>query len=958
MAITVNMEGVTYTISAKDMSGPEIEKAIQGTKKLSTAQETLAQNTKSQFDAIQKHWLGFSVAAGAAIMAVEKVWSMAKIGAGYDEQRSMLDNLSAKYGTTADAIVEAMDRASGYQIAKTDLMTAAMAKGLNPQQLIDLAEAAETLGDAVGKDAATALKDLTEALETGRTQGLKNYLGTTMDLETTFGGLESKMTAVEKSQAMYNTVMIAAIDLQKQQTKETDKAADSLDQVEKKFDDAMLAASRFAKTVFVGLINGFKNTFLSGNDAGTVVDALTVSTEKAAEATVKENTEVKKSAETYQQKNAALKAILQTRKDEKAQVEKNEQAEKKASEDLKKMQAEDLKGLLAGIQAKMDADDENAKATAAVAEEKNKELERLQAEDRKGYLAGIQAKMDADEEEARADAKLQTEKHELIKKNAEQLPQMYRDVYSDIRGYEKNAYEESLKSIQKQADAYKKAGMDQKVIAAWKAEEEKKAYVKMLKSSDDWRDGVKAGLIDITDKQTTWASTATDLVKGFSTDASAAFGTTFRDVVKGDFDDIGDAWTGVWDNALTTFGQRLGDMIVEAAAKDILMMFKAEWTADSSNILGIINQGLTLWNSISGSASGTGGVSGGMATAGGYAGGSYAGFASGGRIPGGSPVWVGERGPELLFTSTPGYVMNHNQSLDYASRSGGYIPGLVSGGITPAQSLATDFLLSRAGFGYSAFPWDLSILYTPHNPTGIWIDTAGNIHDQRKGDGGGFFDKLLGGALFGMFGDDRAVYTLAAIVATYGGYAAGAASAGAASGATASGGTAASSATSLFGIAAAAYEGASAATLLDMAIAYAAAAGTAYLESAIVGSILGQVLTAALGGSGEPRFSFSGANGDLAWLSDSMGKIAPTSNSFGFHLADGIDYVPYDGYRAVLHEGERVQTSAESTNLAKEIKLLREDLNMMAVALARNTAKTARMLEKFDTIGMPTTRTS
>jgi hypothetical protein len=32
---------------------------------------------------------------------------------------------------------------------------------------------------------------------------------------------------------------------------------------------------------------------------------------------------------------------------------------------------------------------------------------------------------------------------------------------------------------------------------------------------------------------------------------------------------------------------------------------------------------------------------------------------------------------------------------------------------------------------------------------------------------------------------------------------------------------------------------------------------------------------------------------------------------FGAH-ANGLDYVPYDGYFAMLHQGERVQTAAEA----------------------------------------------
>jgi len=163
---------------------------------------------KSGLEILKGHYMAFSVAAVAAIGTITKGWNMAKVGAGFEEQEAMLGKLSTKYGTTADTIVSEMDRAAGYQVAKSELMSIALAgiaKGLNPDQLINLANAAETLGDAVGKDATVALRDLTEALETGRTKGLKTYLGTSLDLETAFGDLTGKLTATESATALFSS---------------------------------------------------------------------------------------------------------------------------------------------------------------------------------------------------------------------------------------------------------------------------------------------------------------------------------------------------------------------------------------------------------------------------------------------------------------------------------------------------------------------------------------------------------------------------------------------------------------------------------------------------------------------------------------------------------------------------------------------------------------------------------
>lgn len=50
------------------------------------------------------------------------------------------------------------------------------------------------------------------------------------------------------------------------------------------------------------------------------------------------------------------------------------------------------------------------------------------------------------------------------------------------------------------------------------------------------------------------------------------------------------------------------------------------------------------------------------------------------------------------------------------------------------------------------------------------------------------------------------------------------------------------------------------------------------------------------------------AGGFIGWgaLFSGIGKF------FGFPLASGIDYVPYDGFPAILHKGERVQTAIEA----------------------------------------------
>ena len=72
--------------------------------------------------------------------------------------------------------------------------------------------------------------------------------------------------------------------------------------------------------------------------------------------------------------------------------------------------------------------------------------------------------------------------------------------------------------------------------------------------------------------------------------------------------------------------------------------------------------------------------------------------------------------------------------------------------------------------------------------------------------------------------------------------------------------------------------------------------------------------------------------------------------------ASGLDYVPFDGYVAQLHRGERVQTAASAAAAdatVEEVKALRQDLNAIGAALAAYTQKTAKLMAKFDVEGIP-----
>jgi hypothetical protein len=73
----------------------------------------------------------------------------------------------------------------------------------------------------------------------------------------------------------------------------------------------------------------------------------------------------------------------------------------------------------------------------------------------------------------------------------------------------------------------------------------------------------------------------------------------------------------------------------------------------------------------------------------------------------------------------------------------------------------------------------------------------------------------------------------------------------------------------------------------------------------------------------------------------------------------GLNSVPFDGYIAELHAGERVQTASQvaaTDAMAAEMVGLRENLNELMMVVAKSVAKTARIEDRWDKNGLPPTR--
>ena len=69
--------------------------------------------------------------------------------------------------------------------------------------------------------------------------------------------------------------------------------------------------------------------------------------------------------------------------------------------------------------------------------------------------------------------------------------------------------------------------------------------------------------------------------------------------------------------------------------------------------------------------------------------------------------------------------------------------------------------------------------------------------------------------------------------------------------------------------------------------------------------------------------------------------------------------MPYDGYIAELHAGERVltaQQTASADRMSSDMATLRQSMQEVMIAVARNTQRLYRINDRWDKDGLPPTR--
>ena len=152
----------------------------------------------------------------------EALYAGVKAGAAYQEQLEALDRMTRRYGTTAQAMLGQIDAAGKGLITGSEALAVAADTlnrgGLNPDQLAQLASAAEVFSNITAEDPGEVFRNLTDAITMNRTRGLLPYMGTLEELN-------ADLSDSEKVHTRFEQVIARAAE----RAREFAGAADSLD---------------------------------------------------------------------------------------------------------------------------------------------------------------------------------------------------------------------------------------------------------------------------------------------------------------------------------------------------------------------------------------------------------------------------------------------------------------------------------------------------------------------------------------------------------------------------------------------------------------------------------------------------------------------------------------------------------------------------------------------------------
>lgn len=226
-----------------------------------------ARAVKGAIDSLKGSWIEVTAKAFAAEVAISRVWKMASAGADFEEGMDRLNIQMGKFHSTAQLMINDLKNISNNQLSNVQAMqlsSRAMMQGMNPDQIRVFTQAADLLGDVMGTDLNGAFETILQGLQTGRTQMLAN-IGVYVDLEKEVKDLAVSTNRTTDQITKQEKAAIGARAVIDQLGGTLDKFAsgavsdaDRMKAIEVRFDDMTLAVGRFAKSLVIDAIDGWK----------------------------------------------------------------------------------------------------------------------------------------------------------------------------------------------------------------------------------------------------------------------------------------------------------------------------------------------------------------------------------------------------------------------------------------------------------------------------------------------------------------------------------------------------------------------------------------------------------------------------------------------------------------------------------------------------------------------------
>lgn len=219
---------LAIVIRAQDYATKTFER-VRGA--LTNIKKDIDQFTGGAFATFRANWMAITAAVYAFVRAVETAWNLAEKAAKFHEQKASLDALARAYGTTADEILSNIDRQSKGLVrmgAAVEVAGKAMVRGMTPEQIGNLARAAETLSNITGDDVTDSFSRMTEAISLGRERGVESA-AVVVDLRDKYGDLVNEMSESRKRTELYVYTMEKADAVQGLLGDTTDSVSDRMD---------------------------------------------------------------------------------------------------------------------------------------------------------------------------------------------------------------------------------------------------------------------------------------------------------------------------------------------------------------------------------------------------------------------------------------------------------------------------------------------------------------------------------------------------------------------------------------------------------------------------------------------------------------------------------------------------------------------------------------------------------